>query len=120
MISAKSFSKEWILEKSSGLGKKGDPKLLEKAIRAFVLLEQLVVNGLPLVFKGGTSLLLLIEPPRRFSIDIDIIVSLKIDELHPIFDKIIGQGSFLSWKDDNERKHRGDAPVGHYYFKRDR
>lgn len=42
-------------------------------IFALHLVEQLQVNGLPFVFKGGTCLVLLLNEANRFSIDIDII-----------------------------------------------
>jgi predicted nucleotidyltransferase component of viral defense system len=116
MISNRSLTKEWIQQKASELGKRGDPKMLEKVIRAFLLLEQLQVNEIPLIFKGGTSLLLLLDPPRRFSIDIDLIIQTTEDSLTSVFNKIVGDGFFISWKPDNERKHKTNAPVGHYKF----
>lgn len=51
-----------------------DPILLERTVYAFGLLEAITRVGLPFVFKGGTSLLLLMDQPRRLSTDIDIIV----------------------------------------------
>lgn len=51
-----------------------DPSLLERSVFAFGLLEALVRVGMPFTFKGGTSLMLLLEHPRRLSTDIDIIV----------------------------------------------
>lgn len=47
--------------------------LIEKAIRAFSLLEALVRSGCPLLFKGGTSLMLHLNSAKRLSIDVDII-----------------------------------------------
>lgn len=76
MIDKATFELEWIQRLSGELGKRGDPKILEKVIHAFTLLEQLRMAGLDLIFKGGTSLLLLSSFPRRFSIDIDIITSI--------------------------------------------
>lgn len=116
MIIDKSYSKEWILEKASEVGKRGDPKILEKVIMAFSLLEQIQLEAIPLVFKGGTSLLLHLDPPQRFSIDIDIIIPIEQDKLIPAFDKIVANGLFTSWKDDSDRKHKTNAPVGHYKF----
>lgn len=116
MITEKSLSKEWILEKASEIGKRGDPKILEKVIMAFSLLEQIQLEAVPLVFKGGTSLLLHLDPPQRFSIDIDLIISIEVEKLFPVFDKIVKKGLFVSWKDDSERKHKTNAPVGHYKF----
>ncbi|MEA4839750.1 MAG: nucleotidyl transferase AbiEii/AbiGii toxin family protein [Bacteroidales bacterium] len=50
-----------------------DIALIEKAIRAFSLLESLVLSGCPFVFKGGTALMLHMNSAKRLSIDIDII-----------------------------------------------
>lgn len=51
-----------------------DPALLERVIYAFGLLEAIRRVELPFCFKGGTSLMLLLDHPRRLSTDIDIIV----------------------------------------------
>ncbi len=48
--------------------------MLERVIFAFGLLEAITKTGMPFCFKGGTSLMLLFEHPRRLSTDIDIIV----------------------------------------------
>jgi hypothetical protein len=50
-----------------------DIALIEKSIRAFSLLESLVLSGCPFVFKGGTALMLHMDSAKRLSIDIDII-----------------------------------------------
>ncbi len=72
----KPLSAEWLKSVSSKLGKV-DSSLLEKAVWALFLAEQLKVNDLIFVFKGGTSLLLHLEKPLRFSIDVDIITPTK-------------------------------------------
>ena len=51
-----------------------DPFIVERSIFALGLLEALVQSGLKFVFKGGTSLMLLFNTPRRLSTDIDIVV----------------------------------------------
>lgn len=51
-----------------------DPSILERTVFAFGLLEAIRTAGLPFIFKGGTSLLILLDEPRRLSTDIDIIV----------------------------------------------
>lgn len=116
MILSASFQNEWIQKISKSIGKRGDEKLIEKIIYAFALLEQLKISGLDLVFKGGTSVFLMCDSPRRFSIDIDIIVSDKIENMSAIFNKVIASGLFLYWQEDNERKMVVNAPVGHYKF----
>lgn len=61
---------------------KRDPGLIERTIFAFGLLDALCEVGLPFVFKGGTSLMLLLKHPRRLSTDIDIIVAPGTDIGH--------------------------------------
>jgi predicted nucleotidyltransferase component of viral defense system len=61
----------------SAENRKADKILIEKVIRALLLLEGLVESGLPFIFKGGTAVMLLQKRPKRFSIDLDIIVPLK-------------------------------------------
>ena len=54
-----------------------DLQLLEKIIGALYLLENLVSEGLKFIFKGGTSLVLLLNDLKRFSVDVDIITRRK-------------------------------------------
>ena len=115
MILETTYKKEWIEEKAKELGKV-DSKLLEKVIMALALLEQLKLNKLDFVFKGGTSLVLLFETPRRFSIDIDIVIAKKNKDIKIIFDKVVTDSVFTRWSDDNERKGNTKAPVEHYKF----
>lgn len=53
---------------------KCDPSILERTIYAFGLLEALTRVKMPFIFKGGSSLMLLLEHPRRLSTDVDILV----------------------------------------------
>ncbi len=73
MIKRECFKKNWIdnLKRQKQL-KRINPPVVEKMIHALSLLQQLKANGLEFTFKGGTSLILLLKKPRRFSIDIDI------------------------------------------------
>jgi len=71
MIENKCFTKGWIQGKREELGRV-DPALLEKSIYAMALLCGLIRSKMPFVFKGGTSLILLLKAFRRLSIDIDI------------------------------------------------
>jgi hypothetical protein len=119
MIDQKTLQIEWILSLRNKLGKRIDPKLIEKVIWALTLLEQLKVKGLNFTFKGGTALLLATEFPKRFSIDIDIITKHTEKEITDLLQKIVTEKIFLSWEDDNDRKHTPDAPIGHFktYYK---
>mgnify|MGYP003496231295 FL=1 len=84
MINVKSHQIEWISNLRSQLGRRIDPKLIEKVIYALTLLEQLHLNNLNFIFKGGTALLLATETPKRFSIDIDIITQESEDKIKEI------------------------------------
>lgn len=56
-----------------------DPGLIERVLFAFGLLEALKKVGMQFVFKGGTSLMLLLKEPKRLSTDIDILVDPNTD-----------------------------------------
>ena len=72
MISPSSRTIEW-MKQVAAENKLSDIALIEKSIRAFSLLESLVLSGCPFVFKGGTALMLHMDSAKRLSIDIDII-----------------------------------------------
>lgn len=119
MINNETHTIDWILGLRNKLGKRIDPKLIEKVIWAITLLEQLKINGLSFTFKGGTALLLATDKPKRFSIDIDIITEHTEKEIIGVLQKIVDEKIFLDWEDDNNRKHTPDAPIGHFkaYYK---
>lgn len=114
MILLDTLTAEWLKPVSSKQGKV-DSSLLEKAVRALFLAEKLKVNNLTFVFKGGTSLLLHLEKPLRFSIDVDIITSDDKATLIKAMDAVIETGAFTRWEPD-ERTLRKDLPVDHFKF----
>lgn len=116
MIHKDTFTADWLKTVSGQFGKATDLKLLEKVVRALSLLEQLQVQELDFVFKGGTSLILHFEQPRRFSIDIDVVMDRRPDNLLDVFDAIVAAGVFSRWEDDSSRKGHQDLPVNHYKF----
>jgi transcription antitermination factor NusG len=78
MIHQDSLTLEWL--RSVGTSQKiTDIALLEKAVRALILLEGLVESGIPFIFKGGTALMLMLDSARRLSIDIDIVMDQERD-----------------------------------------
>lgn len=119
MIKESTYHRDWIYTVKQRLGKKYDPKLIEKVIYALGVLEQLKINGLEFIFKGGTALLLTTKKPKRFSIDIDIITEQTQSNIEPILDAICSETLYTHWEGDNDRKHIPDAPVGHFklYYK---
>jgi hypothetical protein len=54
-------------------------ELAQRAIYALGLVEVLRKVGLDFVFKGGSSMMLLFETPKRLSTDADILVSPDCD-----------------------------------------
>lgn len=80
MITKESFSKGWI-QKQRKKYPKADPQLIERQIYAFELVGLLSKSRKPFVFKGGTSLLLLLPTAHRLSIDVDVVGDFSFDEL---------------------------------------
>ncbi|NQV17928.1 MAG: nucleotidyl transferase AbiEii/AbiGii toxin family protein [Armatimonadetes bacterium] len=113
MIKTNSYNSDW-LTNLRRKKRKIDPILCEKMIRALGLVEQLVINKLQFVFKGGTSLILLVKKPQRFSIDIDINAEESKNNLLTILENICLNDLFKRF-DENERTDRG-IPKAHYKF----
>jgi len=114
MINKETHTIEWITSLKDKLGRRVDPKLIEKVIWALTLLEQLRLKGLSFTFKGGTALLLATDVPKRFSIDIDIITEHSEEDIKTAIQEIVKEKIFNEWEDDNDRKHTPDAPIGHF------
>ena len=72
-----------------------DKFLVEKVIRALLLLEGLAKQNLSFVFKGGTALMLHFNSTKRLSIDIDIILPSEPTNLESILDTIVQEQEFL-------------------------
>ena len=73
MIKKECFTRDWY-QSMSRKYKYNDLGIIEKVIRAYSLLDMLARSGCPYIFKGGTSVCLMLgNATRRLSIDIDII-----------------------------------------------
>jgi hypothetical protein len=116
MIDRASLSAEWLAEKR--LQYKKDPGIIEGMIHALYLLDQLQLTGLDFIFKGGTSLVLLMEKPLRFSVDIDIIVSpdLNRQKIEEYLKKIPDSSEFIRMELDEKRSYKEGIPKAHYKF----
>jgi len=110
MISRKSLEKAWIMGFREKSQNPIDPILIEKMILSLMLLDNLQTIGVDFIFKGGTSLLLVLGSLKRFSIDVDII--LKSDRnIESILQAVIQQGVFHRYEED----HRlSNIPKCHY------
>jgi len=93
-----------------------NPPLFEKMVNALILVENLQNEGLDFIFKGGTSLVLLLDGSlKRFSIDIDIITLQSKQEIEAILTKICQKKIFQSWTLVEKRSYqKGNIPKAHY------
>lgn len=77
---------------------KADPLLIEKVIRALLLLEGLVKQKMSFVFKGGTALMLHFNSTKRLSIDIDIILPDKEASIELVLKALIEEQGFTRYE----------------------
>lgn len=114
MINQKKISIEWINQVSIA-NKNADKILVEKVIRALILLEGLVKQKLDFVFKGGTALMLHFNSTKRLSIDIDIILPKEINGLNDILDSLAAEQGFLR-KELQHRNTNSKITKAHFKF----
>lgn len=114
MINQTEITSEWI-ENVSKKNRKADKILIEKVIRALLLLEGLVKQDLSFVFKGGTALMLHFDSSKRLSIDIDIVIPDKPANLDRALEAIVKEQGFLR-KELQERSTTSNIEKEHYQF----
>lgn len=112
MIDKTSFSPEWI-NAACERHAVTDPKVLERVIHAFALLEMLADSGLDFVFKGGTCIMLLFPGElKRMSVDIDIICPPGTD-IAPCLERFQEFGFSAVEQQSREQPAGSDIPKGH-------
>ncbi len=114
MIDREKLTIDWI-NKVSKENRNADKILVEKVIRALLLLEGLVKQKLSFVFKGGTALMLHLKSTKRLSIDIDVIIPVKPENLDKILDNVASEQGFLR-KEMQQRKVNTKIDKAHYNF----
>jgi hypothetical protein len=120
MILNSSQSKEWINKFRTQKRYAGiNPPICEKMVYAFILLEKLKESGLDFVFKGGTSLILLLPDFDRFSVDIDIVTSTDREEIIRKLQWVVDNSIFKQFTIDERRANAGGIPKSHYAFSYD-
>lgn len=121
MIHPQSFTKQWLESQRAKPGyQRINPPLVEKMIHALALVEQLSVQGLVFVFKGGTSLILLLDDAGRFSIDIDIITTASREDIEKVLEIISKAAApFYRFELNEKRSYKEGVPKAHYmlYYK---
>lgn len=112
MLLKENYTEEHILQVRGAT--KADPSIIERTIFAFGLLEAITRVGMPFIFKGGTSLMVMLDDPRRLSTDIDIIVKPGTD----IDDYVQKAGEifpFISQEED-KRESKNKIEKRHFRF----
>ncbi len=112
MIDKRVYELDYIRELQKKYG--SDPGLIERALYAFGLLEAIQSVGMPFCFKGGTSLMLILDKPARLSTDIDIIVEPGTD-LDGYIDKVSRVFPFVN-KEEDIRKGSNRIIKRHFKF----
>ena len=112
MIDKKNFSKTHI-ESCHKKYPKVNITSLEMTIYAFGLLDVLVRNNVDFIFKGGTSLMLLLKKPKRVSTDIDIIVK-KGTDFDKLFKKIRTEFPFFDGEERGKKSKKKE--FRHFLF----
>jgi len=111
------ITREWILQQHNA--HHIDPILLEKTAYCLELVSYLVDSDLDFIFKGGTSLLLILPEPRRLSIDVDIASDCTKKDIKDILNNMIPNNHFIDFEEDVREGDRHDMiPKAHFkiYF----
>jgi hypothetical protein len=92
------------------------PALAEQAVHCLELVAELSHAGLSYQFKGGNSLLLILDKPRRFSIDVDVATDEPRERIEECLDTIVREhGVFKRW-DKRPHKTKPWLPIASYYL----
>lgn len=112
MIKIECFTNEFIEEKAgTNIHRK---RTYEKVVHAFYLLERLARENINFIFKGGTSLMLLLNEFNRFSVDIDILMD-KGQETN-ITEIIMGYEDEVFIKIEEDKRKPADIIKKHFKF----
>ena len=115
MIHPDCFQRPWLRQQAEALKIRPENlQFLERCIHALELVSRLSKAGLDFVFKGGTSLVLLLNPVRRLSIDVDIATPEPIERIKAVLDRIaVGRPPFSRY--EHQTKRDRDAPPTRHF-----
>jgi hypothetical protein len=115
MIHPDCFQKPWIDEQAAALKvHRNGLELLERCMVALELVGRLSDGGLDFVFKGGTSLVLLLQPLRRLSIDVDIVTPESLERLQAVLATVTRAAPFLGIAEHQIGRDRDAPPTRHF------
>jgi len=90
--------------------------LAEQAVHCLELVAELTDAGLSFQFKGGNSLLLILDQPKRFSIDVDIATDEPRERIESRLDALVKRHTvFVRW---TKRQHKTKPwlPIASYHL----
>lgn len=102
-----------VLEEKQQIFQAQDLQTLEKCALALELVGRLRKEGLDFIFKGGTSLMLLFDMPRRLSIDVDILCLEPLEKLAEVLERVVTEAPFNAWNHQGHRD-REAPPTKHF------
>jgi hypothetical protein len=106
------FGREYIESHRFG----ASARLAEQAVHCLELVAALAKEGLDFQFKGGNSLLLILDHPRRFSIDVDIATNEPRERIENCLDLICKPDKrFLRWT-LRPHKTKPRLPMASFYI----
>ena len=110
-----------LLEESINKMKKENPaanlQLLEKTIGDLYLVENLANSGLDFIFKGGTSLVLLLNDLKQFSVDVDIITEKSSEKVLQCIENIVSNNDLFIRYEENIRENSASQRMELQHFK---
>lgn len=92
--------------------------IIGKTIGALYLVEGLANEGLEFIFKGGTSLVLVLDEIKRFSVDVDIITDESKEKVRQVIENIIKSQDLFTRFEENKRENSASQRMDlqHYKF----
>lgn len=115
MIKQETFTSQWLEQfRQQPQYKRINPPVFEKMSYALLLLEKLVQTEVKFIFKGGTSLVLLMEETDRFSVDIDIMTLNSKDDIEKALNDVVANSVFTDWELDERSNSDEKIPKAHY------
>lgn len=112
MLSPKTFTKEWLDAHARSAGAL-NAQIFERCVHALELVGRLAEAKLDFIFKGGTSLILHLEPVRRLSVDVDIVCLEPLERVTEVLKQVISP-PFTRWEHQDLRDAENPPTL---YFK---
>lgn len=120
MLAEKVRSKEYLQETIEALkieNPSADIQLLEKTVGALYLVESLANEKLDFIFKGGTSLVLLLDDIKRFSVDVDIITEEDKGKVRQALENIVNYQDLFTSFEENIRENSASKRMELQHYK---